>query len=104
MTSAERLIATGRMQPAGQASVDHAKATGMWDAVNDVDDLVVPDDLAAALAAHPPAGENFASFPPSVRRNILRWIAYARTTPTRTKRITLTATHAQRGEQVASNG
>ncbi len=40
----------------------------------------------------------------SVRRNILRWIAYAKTAPTREKRITLTATLAQRGEQVRSSG
>lgn len=101
---AERLIATGSMQPAGLASVERAKATGMWDAMNDVDALVVPDDLTAALAAHPPASENFAAFPTSVRRNILRWIAYAKTPPTRSKRITLTATEAQRNLQVKSNG
>lgn len=101
---AERLIATGAMQPAGLASVERARATGMWDAMNHVDDLVVPDDLAAALAAHPPAPEHFAAFPPSVRRNILRWIAYARTAPTRDKRIALTATEAQRNVRVASNG
>lgn len=101
---AERLIATGRMQQAGLASVERAKATGMWDAMNDVDALVVPDDLTAALHAHPPAGENFTAFPTSARRNILRWIAYAKTPHTREKRITLTATEAQRGVQVKSNG
>jgi uncharacterized protein YdeI (YjbR/CyaY-like superfamily) len=76
---AERLIATGRMHPAGLADVEHAKHTGAWDAMNDVDALVVPDDLTAALAAHPPAANHFARFPASTRRNILRWIASART-------------------------
>ncbi len=101
---AERLITTGRMQPAGLASVERAKAEGMWDAMNDVDALVVPDDLADALAAHSPADEYFAAFPVSVRRNILRWIAYAKTPPTREKRIALTVTQAQVNIRVKSNG
>lgn len=103
-TRAERLIASGLMHPAGLASVQAAKATGAWEAMNDVDDLLVPDDLAAALAALPPAAENFAAFPPSTRRNILRWIATARTSPTRTTRITTTATDAHRGVRTRSNG
>ena len=39
------------MHPAGQAEVDRARADGQWDAMPDVDALVGPDDLAAALAA-----------------------------------------------------
>ncbi|MGF1664064.1 MAG: YdeI/OmpD-associated family protein [Kineosporiaceae bacterium] len=66
------------MQPAGLASVERAKATGMWEAIADVDDLVVPDDLAEALAAAPPAAAYFDACPPSTRRNILRWIARPR--------------------------
>lgn len=48
----ERLAAEGRMRPAGQAEVDRAKADGRWDAAYDGPaTAVVPDDLAAALAA-----------------------------------------------------
>lgn len=101
---ADRLASEGRMHPAGAAAVEHAKATGMWDAMNDVDALVVPDDLGARLAASPPAAEHFAAFPPSVRRSILRWIASARTAPTREERIVLTVEQAQRNEQVKSHG
>jgi uncharacterized protein YdeI (YjbR/CyaY-like superfamily) len=101
---AERLVEQGRMQPAGQRSVDQARATGMWDAMEDVDDLVVPGDLAAALAARPPAAEHFAGFPPSTRRNVLRWIASARTDGTRAKRIALTVAEAEHGRRVKSNG
>ncbi len=100
----ERLISAGLMQPAGAASVNNAKATGMWDAMNDVDDLVVPDDLAYALSALPPAAANFAGFPVSVRRNLLRWIASARTPLTRDKRITTTAADAQADIRTKSNG
>ncbi len=51
----ERLLAQGLMLPAGQAAIDEAKRRGTWSLLDDVEDLVVPDDLAAALAANPPA-------------------------------------------------
>lgn len=101
---AERLIATDKMQPGGMESVEKAKATGMWDAMNDVDALLIPEDLAATLAKHEPAAHHFASFPVSTRRNILRWIASAKTEATRAKRIALTAVEAQRNSPVKSNG
>ncbi len=85
-------------------SVEKAKATGMWDAMNDVDALLVPDDLVAALVEHEPATHYFASFPISTRRNILRWIASAKTEATQTKRIALTAVEAQHNLAVKSNG
>ena len=101
---AERLIETGRMQPSGLRAVQHARDSGWWDVLDHVDDLVVPDDLAVALAAHPPAAEHFAGFPPSTRRNVLRWIAMARTAPTRARRVALTCAEAQQGRRVKSNG
>ena len=101
---AERLIAQGRMQPSGLADVEHAKATGGWDATKDVDDLLVPKDLREALEAAPPAAQRFAAFPPSTRRNVLRWIAAARTAPTRAARIARTAADAQRDVRTKSNG
>ena len=101
---AERLLAEGRMQPAGLPTVEQARASGMWDALDHVDDLVVPDDLASALDAHGPAAAHFAGFPPSTRRNVLRWIAMARTPATRAKRIALTCSEAQQGRRVRSNG
>jgi len=101
---AERLIAEGRMQPAGLRAVVQARAGGAWDALSDVDDLLVPDDLASALAARPPAAEHFTGFPPSTRRNVLRWIASAKTAATRSKRIDLTVADAEQGRRVRSNG
>lgn len=101
---AERLAARGRLHPAGTAAVELARSTGAWDAHADVDALIVPDDLAAALQAHPPAAECFAGFPPSTRRNVLPWIASAKRPETRSKRVLLTATEAQASRRVASNG
>nr|WP_240895263.1 YdeI/OmpD-associated family protein [Kineococcus siccus] len=72
--------------------------------MTDVDDLVVPDDLTAALREHPPAEAFFSACPPSTRRNVLRWIASAKTPATREKRVLRTASDAQQGIRVKSNG
>lgn len=101
---AERLATEGRMHASGTASVEQARASGMWDAMDDVDDLLVPDDLAAALRARPQAQQEFDGFPPSTRRNVLRWIAAAKTERTRTNRISATVEEAAHGRRVKSNG
>jgi len=95
----ERLEREGRMLPAGRRAVDAAKATGAWVRLNDVESLVVPDDLALALAARPDAREQWDGFPRSARRGILEWIVQATTAPTRTKRVTETADRATVGER-----
>jgi uncharacterized protein YdeI (YjbR/CyaY-like superfamily) len=82
-----RLIAEGRMTPAGLALVEEAKRNGRWDALVDVQAGVVPDDLAAALAADPGAKAYFDAFPPSSKRIILEWIANAKRPQTRAARI-----------------
>ena len=56
----ERLQREGRMTPAGQAAVDAAKADGRWErAYAPPSEAVVPDDLAAAIAADPAAQAMF---------------------------------------------
>src|SRR5215207_9057705 len=49
----ERLTAAGLMTPAGQRVIDAAKADGSWTRLDDVENLVVPDDLAAAFENRP---------------------------------------------------
>lgn len=49
--------------------------------------VVVPDDLANALAANPAAGAAFDAFPPSHRREYVDWITEAKTQATRTRRL-----------------
>lgn len=98
---AARLIAEGRMTPPGLAAIAASKAAGLWDAAAEVDTLVIPDDLAAALAAKPPARERFDCMAPSYRRNVLRWIAGARTPPTRAKRIADAAAATARGARLS---
>ena len=50
-------------------------------------DPVIPDDVAAALAAVPTADEAFRALPPSHRREYLDWIAEAKKPETRRTRI-----------------
>ena len=59
-----RLEAEGRMEAPGAAAVEAARASGMWTLMDPVEDLVVPDDLAAALAARPGAREQLGRRPP----------------------------------------
>ena len=95
----ERLIAAGRMAPAGLAAIERAKANGSWEVLDSVERLEVPADLAAALQAHPPAEANFRAFPPSARKMLLGWIALARRPETRAARIAKTAEAAARNER-----
>jgi uncharacterized protein YdeI (YjbR/CyaY-like superfamily) len=82
-----RLIEAGRMAPAGTAAIERAKANGSWDALDAVERLEVPEDLAAALAAHPGGAVAFAALPPSTRRQLLWSVTQARRPETRARRI-----------------
>jgi uncharacterized protein YdeI (YjbR/CyaY-like superfamily) len=91
---AHRLMSLGLMKPSGQAEVDLAIQNGGWDEMNEVDELVIPEDLEIALKNLGQALEYFQGFPESIRRNILRWIASAKTDATRGKRIDIVASEA----------
>jgi uncharacterized protein YdeI (YjbR/CyaY-like superfamily) len=94
-----RLIADGQMQPAGLEAIERAKANGSWTALDEVEQGIVPPDLAAALAAHPPAAERYAEFPWSARRAILLWVNQAKRPETRAARVLEAATMAARNER-----
>jgi uncharacterized protein YdeI (YjbR/CyaY-like superfamily) len=91
----EKLIAAGKMAPAGLEKIQAAKLDGTWNALDAIEMLEMPDDLQAALAKYPSARCNFDAFPRSVRRGILEWIASARKPETRAKRIGETARLAE---------
>jgi uncharacterized protein YdeI (YjbR/CyaY-like superfamily) len=94
-----RLEADGRMTPAGRRAIEAAKANGAWSMLDDVEDLIVPPDLAAAFEARPGAREQWDAFPRSARRAILEWIVQARKDETRRRRVEETATKAAAGER-----
>jgi uncharacterized protein YdeI (YjbR/CyaY-like superfamily) len=87
----ERLIAAGLMTEMGMAKIAAAQQDGSWNALDAVEALEVPPDLAAALAGYPSAQAHFEAFPRSAKRSILEWIASAKTPATRAKRVEETA-------------
>ena len=95
----ERLIASGRMQPAGLEAIERAKADGSWTVLDGPERLEVPPDLAAALEANPPAASTFAGFSPSSRKLMLSWVATAVRPETRASRIEQIAVKAALGEK-----
>jgi uncharacterized protein YdeI (YjbR/CyaY-like superfamily) len=83
-----RLVADGRMRPAGLAAVEAAQADGRWDrAYAGSATITVPDDLAAALAAEPAAASSFAGLDKANRYAVLWRVHTAGTPQTRAKRI-----------------
>jgi uncharacterized protein YdeI (YjbR/CyaY-like superfamily) len=92
----EKLIAAGVMTPAGLAKVEAAKKDGSWNALDNVEDLVIPPDLEKALAANKVAKQYFSAFPRSVKRAILEWITNAKRPETRANRIEETVTLAEK--------
>ena len=94
---AERLLAEGRMAAPGLAAIEAAQAAGTWEANPEVDAILIPEDLSAALGE---AEATFAAFAPSHRRNVLRWIAGAKTAQTRAKRVETAASLARQGKRV----
>lgn len=89
----------GLMADAGARAVHTARADGSWDRLNDVENLIVPSDLAKALDRHPGARSTWDAFPRSAKRGILEWIAQARRPETRAKRVEDTAARAAEGER-----
>ena len=83
-----RLEADGRMRARGRRLVDEAKADGRWDrAYAGSADAVVPDDLAAALAAAPELGVRFEALSRADRFSSLHPLMSAATPEVRARRL-----------------
>jgi uncharacterized protein YdeI (YjbR/CyaY-like superfamily) len=93
----ERLRAGGRMEAAGLAAVERAKADGSWWALDAVEDLIEPDELREALDRDAAARREWDAFPRSARRAILEWIVSARRPETRARRVEETSRLAAQG-------
>lgn len=91
----ERLIKAEWMKKAGLEMVEHAKATGTWKALEDVENLIIPKDLQIAFDNNEKAYKNYQAFPASSKRIILEWIFNAKREATRKKRIKETVLEAE---------
>lgn len=94
-----RLIAEGRMRPAGLAQVEAARADGRWAAAYESQsNATVPPDLQAALDANPAAAAFFATLRGANRYAILYRVQDAKRPETRARRIERFVAMLERGE------
>jgi len=96
-----KLEKAGLMMPAGRQKIDSAKRDGSWNYLDDVENLVVPDDLSRALEDNAKAREAFDAFSKSARKVILLWIKTAKRTETRAHRVNETVRLAAKGLKAA---
>ena len=75
------------MHARGLAKIEIAKQNGSWTALDDVENLVVPEDLQIAFDKEPQALENYNNFARSYRKSYLYWLNQAKREETRVKRI-----------------
>lgn len=97
---ATRLIEEGKMQEAGLRSMEWSKQQGLWDFMDDVDQLILPDDLKKALSEYSGATEFFTSINDASKRFVLRYIKLAKTEKTRMARINEITLLASKGEKL----
>lgn len=90
----QNLANQNRLTAEGKAMIQIAKETGTWDALNDVENLIIPDDLQEAFDRYKEAATHFENFPRSIKRGTLEWIFNAKRPATRAKRINETAERA----------
>ncbi|MBE7171530.1 MAG: YdeI/OmpD-associated family protein [Williamsia sp.] len=82
-----RLVEEGLMAQAGLNAVEIAKQNGSWTLLDEVEELMIPDDLEAAFQAKPGSKDFFLQLSKSIRKAILQWLVLARRPETRQKRI-----------------
>jgi len=83
----KELIKDKLMMEAGLKAVATAKLNGKWNALDEIDKKIIPDDLRKALDKNKTARQFFKGFSPSSAKGILEWISNAKRPETRQKRI-----------------
>ena len=83
----QKLIDDGSMTKAGLACVEIAKQNGSWEILDDIEDLIVPDDLEKALKTKRGSKAFFLSLSKSSKKIMLSWVTLAKRPETRQKRI-----------------
>lgn len=97
----DRLTSEGRMRPRGQEEIDKAKTDGRWDvAYEGSKNILVPPDLAEALAANRRAAAMFEILTAQNRYAILFRITGVKKPETRARNIAKFVGMLERGETV----
>ncbi len=83
----KNLLANDLMHESGLRSIAIAKENGSWTALDDIENLVIPDNLQKAFDQNKTAFSNFQSFAPSYKKGYLYWLGQAKREETQNKRI-----------------
>jgi len=97
---AAKLIEENKMHQSGLDSIKQGKESGLWNFMDDVDNLVIPEDLNIALNKLEGALDFFNNLNDSSKRFVLRWIKLAKTEKTRNSRIEKIAKLSSIGEKL----
>ncbi|MBP2831089.1 YdeI/OmpD-associated family protein [Aquimarina sp. U1-2] len=97
---AKRLIDEDKMHEAGYQSIEEGKKSGLWNFLDDVDALIIPDDLKTALKEKEGAFQFFDAINDSSKRFALRWLKLSKTEKTRNKRIDELVKLSKKGEKL----
>ena len=88
------------MKKACLESIEESKKSGLWNFLDDVDNLIVPDDLETALSSAQEAKDFFDNINDSSKRFVLRWVKLAKTARTRQNRINKIVNYASKGKKL----
>jgi uncharacterized protein YdeI (YjbR/CyaY-like superfamily) len=99
-----RLTKTGKMQPAGLAQVEAAKADGRWAKAYRMTNSAAPTDLMAAIEASPKARAMYATLSAQNRFSLTFRINALKTEDGRNKKIRAFVDMLERGETIHPNG
>lgn len=83
----EQLIADGLMTKAGYEIIETAKKNGSWTILDEVEELLIPEDLDAEFSNQQGSKDFFLSLSKSAKKAILQWLVHAKRPETRRKRI-----------------
>jgi uncharacterized protein YdeI (YjbR/CyaY-like superfamily) len=95
-----KLEAAGVVHQSGFDAVAASKKAGLWNFMDDVDNLIIPNDLQEALTINNEAKLFFDAINPSSKRFVLRWIKLAKTAKTRASRIEQLVQLSLKGEKL----
>lgn len=96
-----KLEKTGLVHQSGINSVEDAKKSGLWNFMDDVDNLIIPEDLQFALTQNTNALNFFNALSKSNKRFTLRYLKLSKTETTRQKRINQIVELAAQNRKVA---
>ena len=83
----KQLIDCKKMTKQGYESIEIAKENGYWTILDEIEELIIPNDLEIAFEKHHGSKDYFLSLSKSTRKIILGWIVLVRKPETRQKRI-----------------